>query len=244
MGARYWLSKHCFVCVIGEKLVCWNTRDGRFYTLSSFEANSLLDLVYGWPRVIGVSDETVSSEDIAAELLRRGILVSKKSQGKNATPVSVPRGLSPLTEEYSNNRPSIVSRDLVDFVASWISTLLMRGSKIHTIIRCARYDANTANQEVHPGLLDPTEESTREMREIFGNFERLRPLLRRTPHQIFSEQLLLRKMLIRRGFQPLLVLGLSLSPLIQRSWLQFGSVIIDCAPQVAETYIPIAVLRG
>lgn len=238
MHRRYWLARHCFICVVDDVLVCLDTRTHGYFFYEAAKSNAVCQHVVGWPTIASSDKTPFDSSDVIMDLLKQGVLVQARNQGKAATQaISIPPE-APLMEEYEQKPISITAKEALMFFASVLMTMRLPRWEEKMIDRRLRRGGVRPSPN---GLREPTATEIARMRRIFLIFERLRPFLWEMKDRRRSEQFVLLKFFELQGIRPRWILAIAKDPLRRTSWLQFGHVVIDETPEIASMFVPVAI---
>ena len=247
-AVRYWLSHDCFVCSVGGRSICLNSRRRRYFEFAADISNALARCVVGWPHVDGSQDlrphsqESSSLDELISDLLRQGILVVERRRGKQATPVVVPMPSTALLDEYESFEAKINISDLLFFLRASLSAAWMVGMhrKERLFAELLRRSRRRKTQTMRGRTVIPNEAD--DAKRTVAVFRKLRPFLCKSEEQEYIERLVLLKFLEYRGYCVRWIFGVSVEPFGLHTWLQSESTVIDDSPRFVTCYVPIVAL--
>lgn len=229
----YWLPEHVYVCRIRDAAILLDVRNDKYHGLQGEQMQALGAVVHGWP-VSGHPGPLAFAENIASQLLAKGLLTRNAGQGKSASPVVLRTDQLPVAVGPDVVRPrSIRPRDIFNFVRAWIwgATHLRRG----LLEQCIRtLESEKQRQLRSGGAFD--EDTTI---ELVTTFRRLRCYAFVARERCLLHALVLTRFLSFYGIHPTFVMGVRTAPWGAHSWVQHGSLILDAHPAQTRDFTPI-----
>jgi hypothetical protein len=205
-------------------------------------ADRLAAWVRGWPvgaRQSGDSppNADAGADDLVAQMLAHGMLVSDPHVGKPAVPVSAARAARTLVEFDLDTRPRAGTALLWRFGRSYLQAQLsLKLRPIQGIVETVRNrKATYAGRELREA--DPVR-----LRALVSAFTRLRPLFYTLRSACLLDSLTMVHFLGAEGIHPNWVFGVKTEPFDAHCWVQDGEVVLNDAPDRVRQYSPILVV--
>lgn len=234
------MPHHTRACVTATGAVLLDLKRNRYFGLGYREARSLSTLATNWSAVSSPSGrelEPLQLDDavrLADALIKAGFLTSVAptepgprfaSLDSNATLTSVGYELAAA--------PRLHLHHIVAFLRACIWAKRAVDSRLLYSIACevAENKANAASD----GDLEYTI-------ELVSVFRRLRPYAFAAKDQCLFHALALLKFLSRYNIFPTWVIAVRPTPWAAHSWLQLGTLVLDCNPEEIDGYTPILAL--
>ena len=205
-------------------------------------ADRLAAWVRGWP--VGAQQPADSphnadagADDLVAQMLAHGMLVSDPHVGKPAVPVSAARAARSLVEFDLDTRPRTGTALLWRFGRSYLQAQLsLKLRPIQAIVETVR---NRKAARAARGLreADPVR-----LRALVSAFTRLRPLFYTLRSACLLDSLTMVHFLGAEGIHPDWVFGVKTEPFDAHCWVQHGEVVLNDEPDRVRQYSPILVV--
>jgi Transglutaminase-like superfamily len=205
-------------------------------------ADRLAAWVRGWP--VGAQqpgdsphNADAGADDLVAQMLAHGMLVSDPHVGKPAVPVSAARAARSLVEFDLDTRPRTGTTLLWRFGRSYLQAQLsLKLRPIQAIVETVR---NRKTARAARGLreADPVR-----LRALVSAFTRLRPLFYTLRSACLLDSLTMVHFLGAEGIHPDWVFGVKTEPFDAHCWVQHGEVVLNDAPDRVRQYSPILIV--
>jgi hypothetical protein len=205
-------------------------------------ADRLAIWVRGWP--VGAQqpgdsphNADAGADELVAQMLAHGMLVSDPHVGKPAVPVSAARAARSLVEFDLDARPRTGTTLLWRFGRSYLQAQLsLKLRPIQAIVETIR-DRKTARAARGLGEADPVR-----LRALVSAFTRLRPLFYTLRSACLLDSLTMVHFLGAEGIHPDWVFGVKTEPFDAHCWVQHGEVVLNDAPDRVRQYSPILIV--
>lgn len=227
------LAPHVFPCVSGQHVVLMDLERDKYVAV--VPAYRLAGRVRGWPvdpaQASGVHNAGRDDDDLVAQMLAQGMLVTDPQLGKPAVPVRVPRPQRALVEFEFDGGPQARAAHLLRFARSCLKAQLsLKLSPIQSIVQSVRE---------RKARLEAAHRDASRLRALVTAFTRLRPLFYTVRAACLLDSLTLLHFLSADGICPDWVFGVRAEPFDARCWVQQGEVVLNDVPDRVRQYSPI-----
>jgi hypothetical protein len=229
----YFLAKHAFVCLNGSSLVLLDLKHDRYLALDAVRAGSLDGVVTGWP----VRANTPQTVDVAgriiASMLKRGLLTSERSQGKDPVAPPVAIQVDSALDAHTDDGTRLRLGHVVGFIRAVVMAVWqLRFRSMEWIV------ADVARRRAQ--IMTEGSEPARSMLQLARIFVRLRAFTYNVREACLFDSLALLYFLLREGYQPQWVIGVRSSPeFMAHSWIQHGGTVLNDSVDRVSVYTPI-----
>jgi hypothetical protein len=231
----YFLSKHAFACLSGSSVVLLDLKADRYLALEGSRACSLDGLVAGWPTLAtGALLPTVEvGHRVAASMLKRGLLTSERSQGKELAPPLVAAPVDTAMDPACEGEMPLRLKHLLSFVAA------LMAAKLHLRFRSMEWIVGDVRRRRAKTICREGEHELA-IRQWARLFDRLRAFTYNAHDACLFDSLAMLYFLLREGFQPQWVIGVRSSPsFMAHSWIQHGGTVLNDGIDRVSVYTPI-----
>lgn len=234
----YLLTRHAYTCVVNDCAIVLDLRSDRYYGLGQDQTRALSLMVQGWPAAASlVSDNELLSrpenEQLADELIDRGILTLDASIGKKATSVEVPKAQARLHEWNAAERVHIGSRHVFRMgLACSIVGSLLRLRQMAQIVERVSLRKRAATVHMSSANLETT-------RDCLRPFLWLRPFFYSVRNRCLFDSLVLLEYLAAFEVFPTWVIGVKTPVFAAHSWVQMDQYVLNGPPEYVQAYSPI-----
>jgi hypothetical protein len=237
--ARYRLASHVFVCRDEEYIVVLDLRQDRYFTFEAAKTAALGVEVPGWPASAPANaDPSRPVDEVALPLQRRGWLLEKSRDSKDATPVKAPTPEAELVEggDFARAPVKIGPGMLFSFVtASLFAKFALRFIRFERVVnRVARRRGRRADANQPLDL--------ERARQLVAAFGRMRVFLFSTRDECLHDSLAVLEFLARYGLYPNWVFGVRARPFEAHCWVQHAGIVFNDTVEQVGTYVPIMVV--
>ncbi len=233
-GPAYFLSKHAFACLSGSSVVLLDLKADRYLALEASRACSLAGLVAGWPPLATekLLPTAEAGNRIAAGMLKRGLLTSERSQGKELTPpVAVPTDSA--IEAADEGEIPLRLKHLLSFAAA------VTAARFHLRFRSMEWIVDDVCRR-RAKVISREGQHEVAIRQLSRLFDRLRSYTYDARGACLFDSLALLYFLLREGLQPQWVIGVRSSPsFMAHSWIQHGATLLNDSLDRVSVYTPI-----
>lgn len=234
-GPTYFLSKHAFACLSGSSVVLLDLKADRYLALEASRARSLAGLVAGWPTLAteALLPTAEAGNRIAAGMLKRGLLTSERSQGKELTPPPVAVPADTAIDPADEGEISLRLKHLLSFVAA------LTAARLHLRFRSMEWIVDDVCRR-RAKLISREGQHEIAIRQLARLFDRLRSYTYDARGACLFDSLALLYFLLREGLQPQWVVGVRSSPsFMAHSWVQHGETLLNDSLDRVSVYTPI-----
>jgi hypothetical protein len=236
MPVQYALADHVHACRVGRHFVLLDIRSDAYHGVDGEEGELLGAWIAGWPHTSGTS-ATNEPPGALQDLLQSAMVVPLGTATKARQSYDEPR--ESLIDGYPEQWPAIRTLDVVRFVLSVLkASILIRALSLEAVV--SRYVRSRGRIEA--GRIE--EEVAVPMDRLAScvlKFRRLRPLLFTSAEQCLFYSLALGAFLVRQGFRPRWVFGVTVNPFSAHCWLQLGPVVVNDSAENVQRYTRIMV---
>jgi hypothetical protein len=234
---EFWLPPHTRVCVTATGAVLLDLKRNRYFGLGYREARSLSTLATNWSAASNSSGhalEPMQQEDaarLAGALVKAGFLtpVAPTEPGPSFAAIDTNAALTSVGYELSAT-PHLHLHHLIAFLRACIWAKRAVDSRLLYSIACEIAESRPAL--THDIDLQHTV-------ELVSVFRRLRPYGFAAKDQCLFHALALLKFLAHYNVHPTWVIAVRPTPWAAHSWLQLGTLVLDCTPEEVSGYTPI-----
>ncbi|HEY0685878.1 MAG TPA: lasso peptide biosynthesis B2 protein [Steroidobacter sp.] len=234
-GPAYFLSKHAFACLSGGSMVLLDLKADRYLALEASRARSLAGLVAGWPQLAtGAPLPTAEAGNrIAAGMLKRGLLTSERSQGKELTPPPVAVPADSAIDTADEGEIPLRLKHLLSFVAA------VTAARFHLRFRSMEWIVDDVRRRRARAIRREGEHELA-IRQWARLFDRMRAFTYNAYDACLFDSLAMLYFLLREGLQPQWVIGVRSSPsFMAHSWIQHGETLLNDSLDRVSVYTPI-----
>jgi hypothetical protein len=237
--ARYGLASHVFVCRDEEYIVVLDLRQDRYFTLEAAKTAVLGVAVPGWPAP--VPENVIPSnvvDEVALPLQRRGWLLEKSRDSKDATPVKAPAPEAELAQggDFARTPLEIGPGILCSFVAaSLFAKFALRFWRFERVVN------RVARRRATPGRARQPLDLER-ARQLVAAFGRMRVFLFSTRDECLHDSLAVIEFLARYGLYPNWMFGVRARPFEAHCWVQHEATVFNDTVEQVGAYVPIMVV--
>ena len=234
---EFWLPPHTRVCVTATGAVLLDLKRNRYFGLGYREARSLSTLASNWSAAStssGPSLEPMQLEDaarLAGALVNAGFLtpVAPTEPGPSFATIDSSAALTSVGYELAAT-PHLHLHHLIAFLRACIWAKRAVDRRLLYSIACEVAESKPAlTQDIH---LQRTV-------ELVSVFHRLRPYGFAAKDQCLFHALALLKFMANYNIHPTWVIAVRPTPWAAHSWLQLGTLVLDCTPEEVSGYTPI-----
>jgi len=229
----YFLAKHAFVCLNGSSLVLLDLKHDRYLALDAVRAGSLDGVVTGWPVRADGPPPVDAARRIIASMLKRGLLTSERSQGKEPVPPHIAAQIDSALDAHTDAGIRLRPRHVVGFIRAVVTAAWhLRFRSMEWIVA----DVARRRAQIVTKGADPAPSMLR-MARIFL---RLRAFTYNVREACLFDSLALLYFLLREGYQPQWVIGVRSSPeFMAHSWIQHDATVLNDSADRVSIYTPI-----
>lgn len=239
MQPTLYLRRHVFACCLPE-VVLLDLRANRYLALPERQSRVLANCVQGWPDVGTPHAEQTSPPHTEAKvidaLISQGILTRTPSEGKAATPATLPAPCRTLQPEHQLvARPAVSTaqrarRHLPAMVGSAMAaTAMLRFKSIEQIVSKVPMCRGNVRADV-------------DLPAVLEDFYWLRPFVFGGNQRCLFHSLTLLLFLRRLGIHPRWVFGVRKAPFGAHCWLQDGETVLNDSVARVAMFAPIMVV--
>lgn len=239
MQPQLYLQPHIFVCSVPD-VVLLDLKRNRYLALPGLQSRLLAGRVPGWPAASKPpADHTLSpqtADRIIDDLIAQGILTRTPSEGKVATPASVPTPRRALLPE-----PQLVPQSSVSTwqrARRYLPAMIWSAVKATTALRFESIEHITHTISKRRGGLS----ADVDLASLLENFYWLRPFVFSGNQRCLFHSLTLLYFLSRFGWQPRWVFGVRQAPFGAHCWLQDGDAVLNDTVDRVALFTPIMVV--
>ncbi len=237
---EFWMPPHTRVCVTATGAVLLDLKRNRYFGLGYREARSLSTLATNWAAAASPSGpalEPMQLEDavrLSDALIKAGFLtsVAPTEPGPSFAAIDSTAALTSVGYELSAT-PHLHLHHIVAFLRACIWAKRAVDSRLLYSIAC---EVAASKARMTP---DNDLEHTIELVSVF---RRLRPYAFSAKDQCLFHALALLKFLAHYNIFPTWVIAVRPTPWAAHSWLQLGTLVLDCNPEEISGYTPILAL--
>lgn len=237
---EFWMPSHTRVCVTATGAVVLDLKRNRYFGLGYREARSLSTLATNWTAASTASGgaiEPMQLEDaarLADALIKAGFLtaVAPTEPGPQFASIDSNATLTSVGYELGA-APQLNLLHIVAFLRACIWAKRAVDSRLLYSIAC-EVAQNKANA--------PSDVDLERTIELVCVFRRLRPYAFAAKDQCLFHALALLKFLSYYHVFPTWVIAVRPAPWAAHSWLQLGTLVLDCSPEEIDGYTPILAL--
>lgn len=237
---EYWMPLHTRACVTATGAVLLDLKRNRYFGLGYREARSLSTLATNWSAASTSSGrelEPMPPDDaarLADALIKAGFLtaVAPSEPGPQFASIDSNATLTSVGYELTA-APHLHLLQIVAFLRACIWAKRAVDSRLLYSIACevAQDKANA-----------PPDVDLERTIELVFVFRRLRPYAFAAKDQCLFHALALLKFLSYYNIFPTWVIAVRPAPWAAHSWLQLGTLVLDCNPEEIDGYTPILAL--
>ena len=239
----HFLPPHVFACSTINGAVFLDLRANKYLGISAEDMERLGALVAGWPTSsVGHANEgpETGSEDsqlLAKSLQDRGLLTSRASEGKSASPPSIPPVESTAREFDSDQQRSLRLIHLTRFMKAYAyARLALRFSSLEKII--ARLQDARANQRSRLSSGNDAPDAI-EMTLVYST---LRSFVYQRSDNCLLDSFALLVFLNMSAIYPNWVFGVRLCPFEAHCWIQNGNMALNTSVEETREFTPIMII--
>jgi len=234
---EFWMPRHTRICVTATGAVLLDLKRNRYFGLGYREARSLSALATNWSDAstsAGNSLEPMQPEDaarLADALVKAGFLTpdAPTESGPSFTAIDTGATLTSVGYELSA-APRLHLLHFIAFLRACIWAKRAVDSRLLYSIACEVAESKAGI--THDIDLQHTV-------ELVSVFRRLRPYAFAAKDQCLFHALALLKFLAHYNIHPTWVIAVRPTPWAAHSWLQLGTLVLDCTPEEISGYTPI-----
>jgi hypothetical protein len=234
---EFWMPRHTRVCVTATGAVLLDLKRNRYFGLGNREARSLSTLATNWSDAsmsAGPSLEPMQPEDaarLADAFIKAGFLTSHAPSEPGPSFAVVDSGVTLTSVGYElSAAPRLHLHHMLAFLRACIWAKRAVDSRLLYSIACEV--AESKARITHDIDLQHTV-------ELVSVFRRLRPYAFSAKDQCLFHALALLKFLAHYNIHPTWVIAVRPTPWAAHSWLQLGTLVLDCTPEEISGYTPI-----
>jgi hypothetical protein len=222
---QYLLAPDVHLCCVGESVVMLDLRSNSYVAVDPDDVPTLGSCLIGveamLPPMRRTSEVGSTPEDLAAALMKRGLITTLKAVGHVPTPVSlatnkaIPPGLR-AERTYKVQLTHVIRFFRAFLYVAWN----LRRKRIKQLVdRQARM-----NRDLR--LADCTGVPER-VRDLLLVFRRLRLFAYTAHDQCLLDSLVLAEFLRSNGEHPIFCIGVKSKPFLAHAWVQVGDCVLD-----------------
>jgi hypothetical protein len=239
----YLLAKHVFLCMHGSDVVFLDLKEDKYLSMEAAKVRSVLSLPMPSFRADGLSrgGETESlgnavGQRSAQALLKRGLLTTDRSTGKQVEIASVEEAEADLIGIAQPIQADITPIDVVRFVTATISAwkAIRFGSLEAIVAKVSERRVKHPNGAAHIDL--------DRAKSCMALFERMRPYMFSARDKCLFESFVLANFLAMYGLYPEWVFGVRTDPFAAHCWLQHRRVVFNDYAEHAGEFTPIMII--
>jgi hypothetical protein len=234
---EYWMPPHTRACVTATGAVLLDLKRNRYFGLGYREARSLSALATNWSAAStssGCALEPMQPDDaarLAEALIKAGFLTAVAPTEPGPPFVSIDSNAALTSIGYELEAvPRVHFLQIVAFLRACIWAKRAVDSRLLYSIAC-EVAANKASA--------PQDIDLQHTIELVSVFRRLRPYAFAAKDQCLFHALALLKFLAHYNIFPTWIIAVRPTPWAAHSWLQLGSLVLDCSPEEINGYTPI-----
>lgn len=234
---EFWMPRHTRVCVTATGAVLLDLKRNRYFGLGYREARSLSTLASNWSdssMSSGSSLEPMQLEDaarLADALIKAGFLTADAPSEPGPSFAAIDSGVTLTSVGYElSASPHLHLHHIIAFLRACIWAKRAVDSRLLYSIACEVAESKAGT--THDIDLQHTV-------ELVSVFRRLRPYAFSAKDQCLFHALALLKFLAHYNIHPTWVIAVRPTPWAAHSWLQLGTLVLDCTPEEICGYTPI-----
>jgi hypothetical protein len=235
---EFWMPRHTRVCVTATGAVLLDLKRNRYFGLGYREARSLSTLATNWATAsisAGRSLEPMELVDaarLADALVKAGFLTPEEptEAGPCFATIDSAATLTSVGYELSAASAHLHLHHIIAFLRACLWAKRAVDSRLLYSIAC----------EVAENKAGLTRDiDLQHTVELVSVFRRLRPYAFAAKDQCLFHALSLLKFLAQYNIHPTWVIAVRPTPWAAHSWLQLGTLVLDCTPEEISGYTPI-----
>jgi Transglutaminase-like superfamily len=240
--AQYFLSQHVYLCQTPDHAVFLDLDRDEYLGIESDDVEVLRRVVWGWPQPnesrasdfeTRPNSSTSGPHELLTTMIANGQLTTDAANGKDASPVSIPKSTRALIDGYEDVVPKVRFSEVANFLRSYLvanSTLRMR--PLRQVVRRVAARAKRRGEATHSVDLSVSH-------DLVVIFTRLRPLVFTTHNACLLDSFALVEFLAHYRQFPLWVMGVATQPFGAHCWVQYGDTVFNDAPYRVNRFTPI-----
>ena len=243
MQPNLYLQRHIFACSVPE-VILLDLKKNRYLALPEHQSRLLASRVPGWPSAglplgLPLTDQSSPPRTVATivdDLITQGILTRAPSQGKDATPATIPTPRRTLVPE-----PQLIPQSAVSTsqrVRRYLPAMFWSAITATTTLRLKSIEHIVSKVSARRG-------GTRidvDLPSVVEDFYWLRPFVFSGNQRCLFHSLTLLLFLSRFGIHPRWVFGVRKAPFSAHCWLQDGDVVLNDRVERVAMFTPIMVV--
>jgi Transglutaminase-like superfamily len=234
---EYFIPPYIKWCHANGVMLLLDLRSDRYLAIDQDQLRALKGRVRIWevfqPSTLESSGE---GEEIACEMLARGILSTDASQSGPLPPV-LPEGMTSVTHaDLVSCAASIRASHVLAMFLAWVTASLK--------FKLLSLRGITSRREARKGRISQVPSVNRDasVLRLAAIYCRLRPFFISVKHHCLLDSLMLSEFLARYDLYPPLVIAVAPHPFKAHSWVQLHDVVLNDTNERTRSYVPIHII--